>query len=89
VYFFFPDFSMTDGIFLFFKYIESCHCFDNASPITSEGEGIGISNFKNISSEFSVTDGIFYFSNKSTSATVVLTHPHSPQRVKGQEFHFF
>jgi hypothetical protein len=35
-----------------------------------------------------VTDGIFYFSNKSASATVVLTHPHSPQRVKRQEFHF-
>jgi hypothetical protein len=70
---------MRESVFSFFKYIEPCHYFDYSTPITSEGDGIGILNFMNMAffSEFSVTDSIFYFSNNSAPATVVITHPYS------------
>jgi hypothetical protein len=51
-----------------------------------ESEGVGISNFKDtaLSSEFSLTDSIFYFSNISAPASVVKTHPiHSRGEIAG------
>jgi hypothetical protein len=51
-------------------------------------EGAGISFFQCIIffTDFSMTDGIFYFSDISSPVTVLIMHPQSHQRVKGLEF---